>query len=219
MHVPKQYFWFCWLSLLLTACGGGEPITANPASLNPETPTHGSVTASRHYPVFIDAPATGDRIAITVFEPTQRTLGARYPLILHGHGFQGARYQSRPRPMGLFNIDDADTRATDLIDIGVFLDNGYGVISIEQRAHGDSNGAIRMMDPDFEGKNLLAVVDWAERHLDWLQYGTSADGKDPNNLMLGAIGASYGGMFQLLLHNIDPKKRLDAIVPYWTPYD
>lgn len=223
MRVPRPFFWFCWLLIMLTACGGGEPIaepiTAIPASLDPDAPSKGLVTAGRHYPVFVNVPATGDRVAITVFEPTQRTLGVRYPLILHSHGFQGARYQSRPRHMGLFNIDDADPRATDLIDIGVFLDNGYGVISIDQRAHGDSDGAIRMMDPDFEGKNLLAVVDWAERHLEWLQYGASADGKDPHNLLLGAIGASYGGMFQLLLHNIDPRKRLDAIVPYWTPYD
>ena len=182
-------------------------------------PTPGESRAGRSYSVFIKVPATGDTVAFTVFEPVTLTSGETYPLILHSHGFQGARYKSRPVPLGPLKVDFANPLGSDFTDIGVFIDKGYGVISIDQRAHGDSNGSNRVMDPDFEGKNLLAVLDWAEANLPWLKYGMSADGSDPHNLVLGSIGTSYGGMFQYLIHNIDPKKRLDAMVPMWAPYD
>ncbi|MDB5973478.1 MAG: hypothetical protein JWR07_238, partial [Nevskia sp.] len=63
------------------------------------------------------------------------------------------------------------------------------------------------------------VVDWAEANLNWLAYGPSVDGSDPHNLMLGAIGPSYGGGYQNMLLAIDPRKRLDAIVPVVTWHD
>lgn len=227
------------LSVLLAACGGGDgaaapdtvrvsaaavaPTTAPPqvsdATVVPATPTPGTSRAGRSYSVFIKVPATGDTVAFTVFEPATLEGGQTYPLILHSHGFQGARYKSRPVPFGPLKVDFANPLGSDFTDIGIFIDKGYGVISIDERAHGDSNGSDRVMDPDFEGKDLLAVLDWAEANLPWLKYGLSADGTDPHNLVLGSIGTSYGGMFQYLIHNIDPKKRLDAMVPMWAPYD
>lgn len=233
---------------LLSACGGGESTgsaagvfkatatanagTAGGASAGvtvtvpqagdvatPTPPAPGQARAGKSYSVFLKVPSTGDTVAFTVFEPGTLEGGKNYPLILHSHGFQGARYKSRPLPLGVINVDLANPLGSDFTDIGVFIDNGYGVISIDERAHGDSNGSDRVMDPDFEGKDLLAVIDWAEANLPWLQYGMSADGTDPHNLVLGSIGTSYGGMFQYLIHNIDPKKRLDAMVPMWAPYD
>ena len=226
------------LSVLLAACGGGDgaasdtarvsvaavaptaaPVPVSDASVVPATPTPGASRAGRSYSVFIKVPATGDTVAFTVFEPATLEGGQTYPLILHSHGFQGARYKSRPVPFGPLKVDFANPLGSDFTDIGVFIDKGYGVISIDERAHGDSNGSDRVMDPDFEGKDLLAVLDWAEANLNWLKYGLSADGTDSHNLVLGSIGTSYGGMFQYLIHNIDPKKRLDAMVPMWAPYD
>ncbi|MES2424700.1 MAG: CocE/NonD family hydrolase [Pseudomonadota bacterium] len=185
----------------------------------PPLPAPGQARAGKSYSVFLKVPATGDTVAFTVFEPATLTGGQTYPLILHSHGFQGARYKSKPIPLQAINVDLANPLGSDFTDIGVFIDQGYGVISIDERAHGDSNGSDRVMDPDFEGKDLLAVIDWAEANLPWLKYGMSADGTDPRNLVLGSIGTSYGGMFQYLIHNIDPKKRLDAMVPMWAPYD
>lgn len=239
MHL-HTWVWAAGLSVLLAACGGGEgggeapevarvsaaaaaPTPAAPpvsdAAVVPAMPAPGESRAGRSYSVFIQVPATGDTVAFTVFEPATLTSGETYPLILHSHGFQGARYKSRPVPFGPLKVDFANPLGSDFTDIGVFIDKGYGVISIDQRAHGDTNGSNRVMDPDFEGKDLLAVLDWAEANLPWLKYGMSADGTDPNNLVLGSIGTSYGGMFQYLIHNIDPKKRLDAMVPMWAPYD
>lgn len=229
------------LSALLAACGGGDgsaasgtdstrvsaaaaapeptPAVTASAPVVPAMPPPGAARAGRSYSVFIQVPATGNTVAFTVFEPATLEGGQTYPLILHSHGFQGARYKSRPVPFGPLKVDFANPLGSDFTDIGVFIDKGYGVVSIDQRAHGDSNGSNRVMDPDFEGKNLLAVLDWLEANLPWLKYGPSADGTDPHNLVLGSIGTSYGGMFQFVIHNTDPKKRLDAMVPMWAPYD
>eukprot|EP01137_Pigoraptor_chileana_P020986 Opistho-2@84112 len=161
------------LSALLAACGGGDgaaapdtvrvsaaavaPTTAlapvSDATVVPAMPTPGTSRAGRSYSVFIKVPATGDTVAFTVFEPATLEGGQTYPLILHSHGFQGARYKSRPVPFGPLKVDFANPLGSDFTDIGVFIDKGYGVISIDQRAHGDSNGSDRVMDPDFEGKD------------------------------------------------------------------
>jgi hypothetical protein len=96
--------------------------------------------------------------------------------------------------------------------MGRLLDAGYGVISIDERGHGESGGKIRILDPDFEGKDLVQIIDWAEDHLAWLAYRNA-------NLILGAIGGSYGGGFQHTIYAHDPQKRLDAIAPEITWHD
>ena len=53
------------------------------------------------------------------------------------------------------------------------------------------------------------MLDWAEANLRNLLY---RDG----NLVLGAVGASYGGGYQMMLLAIDPQQRMDAIVPQIT---
>jgi ABC-2 type transport system ATP-binding protein len=74
------------------------------------------------------------------------------------------------------------------------------------------SGTIRILDPEKEGVDLLQILDWAEANLPWLAY---RDG----NLVLGAIGGSYGGGYQHLIYAIDPKRRLDAIAPEITWHD
>lgn len=166
----------------------------------PPALTAGQSRAGQIYSVYITSP-TGDTVAFTVFEPTQMTGGQTYPLVLEGHGFAGTRQTSASA------------------DIKSLLDSGYGVISIDQRGHGETSGTIRVMDPDFEGRNLIAILDWAEARLGWLAYGRSTDGKDAHNLVLGSMGGSYGGMYQYLIHNVDPKHRLDAMTPEIAPSD
>lgn len=96
--------------------------------------------------------------------------------------------------------------------INALTSAGYAVISIDQRGHGQSGGKVRVMDPDFEGEDLVAIVDWAEQHLDYLAYRDQ-------NLLLGSFGGSYGGMYQYLLYGKDPDHRLDAMVPEIAPHD
>ena len=166
----------------------------------PASPAASQSRAGTAYNVYIQAPGTGDKVAFTVFEPTTLEGGKTYPLVLQGSGFGVSR----------------ETAAT-IANVKPLIDAGYGVISFDHRGFFESSGAVRNMDPDYEGKDVLAVLDWAEAKLDWLEY--RASGSDPHNLVLGSIGGSYGGMYQYMLHNIDPKQRLDAMVAWVAPND
>jgi ABC-2 type transport system ATP-binding protein len=162
----------------------------------PPTPPPGTSRSGQYYSCYISGP-TGDVIAFTVFEPSTLTGGATYPLILHSHGFGGSRETSP----GLFTP---------------LLSGGYGVVSVDERGHGESTGTIRVMDPDAEGQDWLGLLSWLESNLSWLAYGPSVDGKNPHSLQLGAVGGSYGGGYQLTLADIDPEHRMVAIAPQIT---
>jgi ABC-2 type transport system ATP-binding protein len=186
--------------------GAAGPAASAPADFPgfanhvPESPASGQSRPGTAYSVYIQAPGTGDKVAFTVFEPSTLEGGKTYPLVLQASGFG----LSRETPSTVANVKP-------------LIEAGYGVISFDHRGHGESGGAVRNMDPDYEGKDVLAVLDWAEAKLDWLAYRASAG--DPHNLVLGSIGGSYGGMYQYMLHNIDPKHRLDAMVAWVAPND
>ncbi|WBU39561.1 MULTISPECIES: alpha/beta fold hydrolase [Marinobacter] len=167
-----------------------------PISCSANTPTQGG----RSYPVAITS-SSGETISFQVLEPIGG-IDCRqgHPLVLHGHGFGGSRSTT-----GFDN----------------YRESGFVVISIDQRGFGESTGTVRVMDPEFEGRDLIQILDWAEDNLEYLQYR-----REPSlppelnpNPVVGAIGGSYGGGFQLLLHGQDPKLRLDALVPDITWYD
>lgn len=198
--------------------GDGNPPTQNavcgdPADAQmPATPAAGSSRAGLACPIHIPIPASMEIpgnptgvIAFQVLEPTLLEGGKTYPLVLEGHGFSGSR-QRAPNNTGTAGL---------VVPNGPILDAGYGVISIDQGGHGETGGLIRLLDPDQEGQFLIAMLDWAEQNLDWLAIGPDDDAGE-DNMLLGAIGPSYGGGYQLLLHAIDPKKRLDVIVPQIT---
>lgn len=215
------------LLALLTACGSpGASNNANETYIAPPgvvvippaandgqgqaSPAAGQTRAGQIYNVSIPSPLDGETIAATVFEPSTITGGEKYPLVLYASGFGDTRETSY-----VSTAPQAVAFKT-LVDLQQLNNAGFGVLSFDHRGHGETNGKIRVMDPDYEGANVLRTVDWAEANLDWLAYGMSQDGSDPNNLMLGSVGASYGGGYQLMLNAIDPKKRLDAIVPLLT---
>lgn len=182
------------------SAGALPPVAPPPATGTvPPPPAAGSSRAGVVYDMLLTSPGTGDKVGITVFEPKTLVAGQRYPLVLQSHGYAGSRESSGSSV------------------IQPLLDAGYGAISISERGSDDSTGTIRSMDPDFEGKNLLAILDWAES-LPWAMFGTGVDGST-NNLVVGAMGGSYGGMFQYLINNIDPRHRLDALTPEIAPAD
>lgn len=216
------------LSLLLAACGGDDqadtPLSADPSGrVTPDASRQAAfalpaspivrddsnadaascaqrrnLSGGRHYPVQLTS-ASGETISFEVIEPRVINCRSGNPLVLHGHGFGGSRVTN---PEGSF--------------LERLQDNGYAVISIDQRGFGDSSGTVRVMDPNFEGRDLLQILDWAETHLDYLSHDRRGTGY---NLVAGATGGSYGGMYQLLLHNIDARQRLDVLTPDITPHD
>lgn len=197
--------------------GGGAPVAVAPVSvaayqapgitIAPDTSSRSdascklqrNLTGGRHYQVVLTS-ASGKPISFEVMEPKTINCEKGNPLVLQGHGFGGSRTIA---PAGTF--------------LERLQDNGYAVVSIDQRGFGQSGGTIRVMDPNFEGRDLLQILDWVEAHLDYLTHRQQPDGS--YNLVAGSIGGSYGGMYQLLLNNIDPQHRLDVLAPDITPHD
>lgn len=179
--------------------GGALPVASCQSDQN--------LAGGRSYRVQIPSRVDDQPIVFQVFEPDQFDCAGKHPLILEGHGYSGSRKTSEGgggfTPGALLGIGAPISELTAA---------GYVAISIDQRGHGESGGTVRVLDPDFEGNDLIAIVDWAEQHLDYLAYRN-------NNLLLGSTGGSYGGIYQYLLYAKDPDQRLDAIVPEIAPHD
>jgi len=183
--------------LCLSACGGGggggggsDGGGNGGGTTHPVTETRAGTIYRQEVPVA----KTGDTMVIQVFEPTQLEQGKTYPLVLHGHGYGGSR-----------NVTPSEFQQR-------LMDAGYYVISIDERGFGESSGTVRVMSPDQEGQDLIAILDWAE-NLEGLRRGS--DGK----MVVGSYSGSYGGMYQFLLAGVDPQQRLRVIAPDITPHD
>lgn len=188
------------------AVSGAEPtMFAEPVCNAEGQPTR---DGGGNYRVAIPS-ASGETIVFQVFEPATFNCQVGAPLVLDGHGYGGSRRTSTGSTVAEVIVPNI---AGDLVAANM------GVISIDQRGFGESTGTVRVMDPDFEGQDLLAILDWAEANLDWMRYrlqktGAAANAPREYNLMLGATGSSYGGGYQFLIHNIDPKGRMDVMTP------
>lgn len=135
----------------------------------------------------------GTKIHITVHRASSATATDPVPLVLHSHGWGGSRASA---PTGI---------------VGDLLGAGFAVLSIDQRGHGDSGGHATVMHKDYELKDLQVILDWSYDNLQFLQKEGDPADKD---LVLGAVGGSYGGAYQLLLASHDD--RVDAIAPQMT---
>lgn len=191
------------LSSALLACG--SPIPADTPNQVGDTP---NIIAAKAYDLVIDSPvennSNGDPstpIAATIFVP-EHVEGSNYPLILHSHGWGGDRVTEEDT-QNEFDSSNFYSVAVDA-EVQEFWKDGYAVVSFDERGFHDSGGAIRVMDPAYETRDAIAVLDWADDNLD-LRRNASGDP------LVGAIGGSYGGGFQLLLAAFDT--RLDAIAP------
>ena len=171
--------------------------------------TAGFPLAAQAAPTVTDATVTnpddGTTIAITVFQPETASQTSQVPVILHSHGWGGSRSTSASG------------------EIAAFLDAGIGVVSIDQRGHGDSGGEANVQDPTMETEDIKTVIDFIAG-LDWVRHDTDSGGQaiadDP---VLGAIGGSYGGGYQTMtaLDEIadEGRTRFNALIPEITWYD
>jgi pimeloyl-ACP methyl ester carboxylesterase len=137
----------------------------------------------------------GTRILISVYKPAGAAADAPVPVILHSHGWGGSRTTA------------GNAFASE-------LDRGYGVVSISQRGFGGSGGKANVMDPAFEGRDMIAVIDHVAVK-DWVLVEDTGDfERDP---VLFAMGGSYGGGYQFLAALTEIREsgatRLDAIAP------
>jgi ABC-2 type transport system ATP-binding protein len=140
----------------------------------------------------------GTRILISVYKPA-RAASEQVPVILHSHGWGGSR----------------TTAANAFAE---HLNRGYAVVSISQRGFGGSGGRANVTDPEFEGRDIIEVIDhMAEK--DWVLKDVDEAG-DPiaDDPVLFAIGGSYGGGYQLVTSLLETETReggtrFDAIAP------
>jgi ABC-2 type transport system ATP-binding protein len=130
------------MGVSLAACNGGGNGLGSGSGAGSGNSTSNPVTENRDGSVYrqeIAVAATGDTMVVQVMEPTHLEKGQTYPLVLQGHGYGGSR-----------NVEPTDFQQR-------LRDAGYYVISIDERGFGESSGTVRVMDPDFEGRDLIAI--------------------------------------------------------------
>jgi ABC-2 type transport system ATP-binding protein len=140
---------------------------------------------------------TPQKICYTLFQPVGADAKHPVPMVFHSHGWGGSRTK-------------------DAASFSKFLSNGYGVLSFDQRGFGEDGGKARIENPDYEGKDVEALVSLVSK-LPWVQQDAKGDPR------LGAIGGSYGGGYQFVgafRELTDNKKPVfDALAPEITWWD
>jgi pimeloyl-ACP methyl ester carboxylesterase len=139
-------------------------------------------------------------IDATVFQPAGSSATNQVPVILHSHGWGGAK-------TGTINAE-----------FQAYLDAGFGVVSFSQRGFGATGGTANVQDPNIEAEDTSSVITYIAG-LDWVKHDLDALGNPiADDPVLGAIGGSYGGGYQTMtaLDEIEENggvTRLDALAP------
>lgn len=127
----------------------------------------------------------GTPIVSTLFLPPGASAEHPVPLVLRTHGWAGT----------------GETTVGGTLD--VMLEQGYAVLTWDQRGFGCSGGVVQIDKPDVEGRDASALIDWAVANAPI----ATVDG-DP---LVGFTGGSYAGGIQTATASLDP--RIDAIAP------
>jgi ABC-2 type transport system ATP-binding protein len=144
----------------------------------------------------------GVELGVTVWQPNLAA-GESAPLVMHSHGFGLQRMDGR---FGMYeNLLPSGQIAKQL------WQQGFWLITWDQRGHGDSGGEIDVMNPDLEVRDVSTLLDWAEKNISRLARD------DDGDIRVGMVGESYGGGVQMLATVQEP--RIDALVPMTTWYD
>ena len=183
-----------WMMLWLSACSTVD-VKQHYQALGAQP------TEATHYDVIIPT-HDGLELKATVFQPALQH-GEAAPVIVHAHGF------------GAFRADGPMSIYGQLIISGEAAveawRQGYWVVSYDSRGFGASDGQVRLMDPEYEVRDVSSVIDWIEQSLPRLHRNEA--GKP----YIGMLGESYGGGATILASMMD--ERIDAIVPITTWYD
>ena len=182
---------------LATALAGSLAVL--PATTTAAQAAGSSVTVTNGCLLSVPDPDSTAKVKIcyTIFKPAKATKRHQVPLLMHSHGWGGSR-------------------TTDAADFKKFTDAGYGILSFDQRGFGESGGHAQVMNADYEGADVRALVALISK-LKWVE-------KDhPGDPRLGAIGGSYGGGYQFLGAfeeiRVQGRQVFDALAPQITWYD
>ena len=140
----------------------------------------------------------GTKIYVHFFPAANLQPGQKAPTILDGPGL------ALPGSTAYLTTKD-ELLPNDVIGIGALRKAGYNVVTWDPRGEWNSGGQLEIDSPDFEARDVSAIISWI---------ATQPDAAlDPGILdpRIGMVGASYGGGIQLVSAAID--HRIDAIVP------
>jgi ABC-2 type transport system ATP-binding protein len=93
------------------------------------------------------------------------------------------------------------------VGIATLRNAGYNVVTWDPRGEYNSTGQLEIDSPDYEAKDVSAIITWLSTQPEAKLDGVEAD-HDPR---IGMVGVSYGGGIQLVTAATD--HRVDAIVP------
>jgi ABC-2 type transport system ATP-binding protein len=128
----------------------------------------------------------GTRIVATFMLPDEASESNPVPVILQTNGWG----TSRPQYPTAFNAG--------------FLDSGYAIFSWDSRGFGESERKTHWNDPNWEVRDVQAILDYLGTREDILQDG-------PGDPRVGWIGGSYAGSIQWNTAAVEP--RIDVITP------
>ena len=134
----------------------------------------------------------GITIRAHFYPASNRAADERVPTVLIGPGYPT---QGDTNP-------DGDT--SDQIGQRALRGEGYNTLTWDPRGIGASGGVVNFDSPDFEARDVQALIDFVATTPEALLDGAN----DPR---VGMSGSSYGGAIQLATAAIDG--RIDAIVP------
>ena len=134
----------------------------------------------------------GTPIVAHFYEAAGMRPGVRVPSVLVGPGYPGHG-----------NTDPART-FSDQIGIITLRNAGFNVITWDPRGLGGSGGEVMFNSPDYEARDVQALIDYVARQPEALLDA-------PGDPRIGMSGSSYGGAIQFVSAAIDT--RIDAIVP------
>ena len=141
----------------------------------------------------------GTAIYVHFFPAQGENAGKPAPTILNGPGL-GLPGETNPLAL------DNPLLRNQVIGMGTLLKSGYNVVTWDPRGEWRSGGILQIDHPEFEGKDMQAIISWvAQQPEAAFDFGSTTDP------LIGMVGASYGGGIQLVTAAIDP--RVDAIVP------
>ena len=118
--------------------------------------------------------------------------GERRPTVIEGTSF-AAR-----------GVTDPGDNSTDRIGIATMRDAGFNVLTWDSRGFGGSGGVAQFDSPDFEARDVQALIDYIATAPEALLDG-------PGDPRVGMVGSSYGGGIQYVTAALD--HRVDAIAP------
>ena len=143
-------------------------------------------------------PTYGRDAVVTSFDGT--------PIVAHFYGLAGNRVPTVLVGVG-YGRAGSTSPGRDVpgeLATGLFLGAGYNVLTWDPRGLGGSGGTVMFDSPDFEARDVAALIDFVAAQPEALLDGAG----DPR---VGMAGFSYGGGIQFVSAAID--RRIDAIVP------